>query len=363
MANEEQLATLLLGVSVWNEWREREADLHLDLSGIVLPEADLAMVNLAGANLRGADLHGADLSGASLGGSDLGEANLRGAILRGADLSWSYLSGTDLREADLGGALLGDANLGDANLAKADLSGADLHGVDLRGTDLFGTCIADANFEETILGSTKFGNVDLSSVKGLTNVKHAAASTIGVDTIYRSKGDIPEAFLRGAGIPENLIAFINSRSRRREPTFSCFICHSFKDKRFCDRLHADLQAHGVRTWYFPEDAPRGKRFFAEIVYKVKMFDKVIVVCSKHSLQSKPVIRDMIDTLKREYEEHGEFLFPVRLDNFLLKEWQHPQKAVVIEKVVADFRGWNRSAVKYEDGFKNLLRTLKPSTRE
>jgi TIR domain-containing protein/pentapeptide repeat protein len=361
MANEEQLATLLLGVSVWNEWREKEADLQPDLSGIVLPEADLAMVNLGGANLRGADLHGADLSGGSLSGSDLGEANLRGTILHGADLNWSYLSGADLREADLGGALLGDANLCDASLAKADLSGADLHGADLRATDLFGACIAEANFDETILAYTKFGNVDLSAAKGLTNVKHAAASTIGVDTIYRSKGDIPEAFLRGAGIPENFISFINSKARQREPTYSCFICHSFKDKRFCDRLHADLQAQGVRTWYFPEDAPRGKRFFAEIVYRVKMFDKVIVVCSKHALESKPVVKEIVETLKREYEERGEFLFPVRLDNYLLKEWQHRQKAVVIEKVVADFRGWNRSAVKYEDGLKNLLRALKSSS--
>ena len=357
MANEEQLATLLLGVSVWNEWREHEPEEHPDLRDISLPEADLTLVDLAGANLRGADLHGADLTSASLSGSDLGEANLRGAILRGADLTWSYLKGADLRGANLGDTLLGDANLADANLAKANLSGADLHGADLRGADLSSTIVAGANFDETVLADTILGNVDLSTAKGLANVTHGSASTIGVDTILRSKGDIPEAFLRGAGVPENFISFINSRTRQPEQTYSYLICHNVKDKRFCDRLNADLQAQGVKTWYFPEDAARGKRIFAEIVTRVKMFDRVIVVCSRHSLQSKPVVKEIADTLKREQEEHVESLFPVRLDNYLLKEWENPQKAAVVGKVVADFRGWNRTTNKYQDAFKTLLAAL------
>jgi hypothetical protein len=361
MANTDQLATLLQGVSVWNQWREQEPDVHPDLSDIAIPEADLAAVNLVGANLRGADLHGADLSSASLSGSDLGEANLRGAILRGADLAWSYLNRADLRGADLGDALLGDANLVDANLDKADLSGADLHGADLRGVDLSNASLARTNFDETILAGTIFGNVDLSSAEGLTNATHAAASTIGLDTILRSKGSIPEPFLRGAGVPDSFISFINSRPRQQGHNYSYFICHNLKDKRFCDRLNDDLQAEGVRTWYFPEDAPRGRRIFAEIVTRVKMFDRVIVVCSKHSLQSKPVAKEIADALKREREEHTQSLFPVRLDNYLLKEWDHPQKAAVVGRVIADFRGWNRITDKYQEAFKTLLAALGSSS--
>lgn len=325
-----------------------------DLGDIALPEADLAQVNLAGANLRGADLHGADLSNAALSGSDLGEANLRGAILRSADLSWSNLKGTDLRGADLSEALCVDANLESANLAKADLSGADLHGADLRTVDLSGANIAGANFAETVLAGTVFGNVDLSTARGLQEARHAAASTIGIDTILRSKGDIPEVFLRGAGVPDNFIGFLSSRARQTEQNYSYLICHSPKDKRFCDRLNLDLQAHGLRTWYFPENAPRGQRIFAEIVTRVKMFDRVIVVCSRHSLQNRQVVNEIADALKREREEHVESLFPLRLDNYLLKEWEHPQKVAVIRKVVADFRGWNRITDKYEDAFKSLL---------
>jgi len=39
---------------------------------------------------------------------------------------------------------------------------------------------------------------------------HFSPSTIGVDTLYISKGKIPEVFLRGCGVPERMIAFIAS---------------------------------------------------------------------------------------------------------------------------------------------------------
>jgi hypothetical protein len=37
-----------------------------------------------------------------------------------------------------------------------------------------------------------------------------AAATIGIDTIYKSRGEIPEVFLRGCGVPDEFIAYIGS---------------------------------------------------------------------------------------------------------------------------------------------------------
>ncbi len=45
------------------------------------------------------------------------------------------------------------------------------------------------------IGWTTFGNVDLSSVHGLETVQHEGPSTIGIDTLYRSHGNIPEGSL------------------------------------------------------------------------------------------------------------------------------------------------------------------------
>ncbi len=349
---------LLLGVQIWNEWRESEGQVQPDLRELSMPEADLALVNFGGVDLRRADFHGADLSRAILAGADLGLANLRGANLRTADLNWAFLRDADLSGADLSEAILEDANLQGADLTGADLSTANLQGADLRGANLFGTAVPHANFHEATLGNTRFGDVDLSSARGLLTVKHFAPSTIGIDTFYRSKGEIPEAFLRGAGVPEAFIRLAGTQPQKRERTYSCFVCHSIRDRRFCDRLHADLQAYGVRTWYFQGDAPGPKRFLAELVAHPRMFDKVIVVCSRHSLETPAILRELEDAMRRESESRERILFPLRIDNYMLKEWQYDRKAEVARKVVADFRGWNRSAVKYESAFKELLDALK-----
>jgi hypothetical protein len=67
-----------------------------------------------------------------------------------------------------------------------------------------------ASLEAANIGDTVFGNVNLSATKGLESVIHQGPSTIGLDTIYRSQGKIPEPFLRGAGVPENVITFMRS---------------------------------------------------------------------------------------------------------------------------------------------------------
>jgi hypothetical protein len=58
------------------------------------------------------------------------------------------------------------------------------------------------------MGWTRVGNVDLRTVQGLATVTDVGPSTIGIDTLYRSNSQIPEGFLRGAGVPEDFISYI-----------------------------------------------------------------------------------------------------------------------------------------------------------
>ncbi len=102
------------------------------------------------------------------------------------------LNGAKLKEVKLNGASLWAANLEGADLNKAKLVGAGLGGVNFSKADLSG-----ADFSKAIVGSTIFGDVDLSSVHGLDTIQHTGPSTIGIDTVYKSKGKIPESFLRG----------------------------------------------------------------------------------------------------------------------------------------------------------------------
>ncbi len=149
--------------------------------------------------------------------------HLRGAILRGADLSRARLRGATLRGADLS-----RARLGGADLSRADLIAA--------------------NFDQAVVGYTVFGDNDLSETKGLETVQHTGPSLIGIDTIYKSKGKIPEIFLRGAGVPDTFIAYISSLTGSAVEFYSHgFISYSTKDQEFADRLYADLQSTRCRT--------------------------------------------------------------------------------------------------------------------
>ena len=97
--------------------------------------------------------------------------------------------------ADLSGVILSYINLSGANLSRADLQDADLHGSDLN---------------DDRISNTIFGNNDLSQTKGLKNVVHHGSSTIGLDTIYKSGGQIPRKFLHGCGVPDRFIPYNNN---------------------------------------------------------------------------------------------------------------------------------------------------------
>ena len=51
-----------------------------------------------------------------------------------------------------------------------------------------------------------------------------------------------------------------------------------------------------------------------------------MICSKDSLQSVPVIREIERALQKEDREHKNVLFPIRIDDYLFDEWDHPRKA-------------------------------------
>lgn len=267
-------------------------------------------------------------------------------------VKWPDLNNADLSELDLTGYNLDGAILVRAKLTKANLSRAGLVGANLTWADLDG-----ANFSKAQLGATILGGVDLSTVKGLETVVHRLPSNVDIETIYKSKGNIPQGFLRGCGVPENFITFMHSLTGKAFEFYSCFISHSAKDKRFCERLYADLQAKGVRVWLFEEDAKWGEPVWGEIDRTIKIYDKLIVVLSENSLQSGPVNREIERALIREDKEGKGILFPIRIDDYLFDKWEHERKADVVRKVVGDFSGWDKDAAKYDKAFDKLLKGL------
>lgn len=137
-----------------------------DLSNAQLNRADLSNTQLSQANLNSASLNGVNLSGADLSSADLCLAELSGVNLSRADLNRTKLNGADLNQADLRKtsliqAKLNGADLSQANLSSADLSQAGLSNVNLSDADLTGTNLNKAYLNNVNFSGTKLGIINL----------------------------------------------------------------------------------------------------------------------------------------------------------------------------------------------------------
>ena len=337
MANPEHLATLEQGVEVWNQWREDNPE--------VAP--DLKSADLGGCDFVAADFRGADFMGAQLDGVNFNKANLTRA----------HLSGTNLREADLGGADLCLAKLTGAILVQADLCGADLIRACLRCVNLDGAKLSGANLKNAGCQYTIFANIDLSETKNLDTIDHEGPSTIGIDTLYESKGNIPEAFLRGCGVPDQMIEYARSLTGSSIEFYSCFISYSSKDEEFAKRLHADLQTNNVRCWYAPHDMKIGDKIRPTIDESIRVHDKTLLILSEHSVQSDWVEHEVEHALDIEKEKKKNVLFPVRVDEAVMESKTGWAGNVRRQRHIGDFTRWKDHDA-YSKAFDRLLRDLK-----
>jgi hypothetical protein len=310
---------------------------------------------LGGAYLNGANLGGANLSAAHLSGAELIGTKLSGANLREANLFAAKLRGADLRAAILRGA----------NLRAADLLEADLNGVDLRWTHLGRANLVAANLLGVRMWGTTLTEIDLSTVKGLETVRHDGPSSIGLDTIYLSKGNIPHVFLRGAGVPDNFIEYMSSLTGKAFEYYSCFISYSTKDQGFAERLFADLQTKGVRCWFAPHHIQGGKKLHEQIDTAIRMHERLLLILSPDSINSEWVKTEIAKARQREVRDKTRVLFPVRMGISFdqLRDWEYFDADIgkdsareIREYYIPDFSQW-KSHDSYQEEFAKLLRDL------
>ena len=307
MANPEHVEVVGRGTDAIEAWRREHPDEWLDLGAADLSEADLGGSNLSGANLTHADLT---------------DANLSSADLFGANPTYAYLTY----------AYLPLANLTAANLTSATL-------------------------ERTAFAETIFANTNLAGAKGLETVQHLGPSAIDHRTIEQS-GDLPPAFLRGCGLPDDLIDFYTARYGQAIQFYSCFISYARKDEAFVDRLYVDLQENDVRCWRDTEDMKIGDRTRPVINQAIRVHDKVVLVLSEHSIASDWVETEVETAFRKERDEDRTVLFPVRLDDAIENTDEAWARQVWYTRNVGDFREWKDHDT-YQEAFKRVLRDLRP----
>jgi hypothetical protein len=352
MANPEHLQVLQQGVEAWNAWREANNQVEPDLSG--------------------ADLRAKRLMEANLTRTDLSRTNLRTTILYRAQLAWASFA-----EADLSFAYLTHADFSVSNLFKANLNNALLNSAMLVGAHLVETNFTEANLEMTLIqganlymadfhrariGLTVFADTDLSMVQGLDTVLHRNPSSIDIHTIYSSRGNIPDIFLRGAGVSDEFIAYVQSLVGRPFEYYSCFISYSGQDEALAKRLYADLQANGVRCWFAPEDMKIGDEFRSRIDTSIHLHDRLLLILSEHSIKSRWVQKEVETAFEKEEKGHRLVLFPLRLDNAIMEMTVGWAADIRRQRHIGDFTQWKEHD-SYQQAFRRLLRDLKAEGRQ
>src|SRR5208283_6107442 len=89
----------------------------------------------------------------------------------------------------------------------------------------------------------------------------------------------------GCGVPDAFIAYIGSMVGWPIEYYSCFISYSTRDQKFAARLHADLQAKGVRCWFAPHDMHGGRNIHEQIDEAIRLHDRLLLILSEDSMKS------------------------------------------------------------------------------
>jgi hypothetical protein len=197
----------------------------------------------------------------------------------------------------------------------------------------------------------------LEKTNNLGRIHHYGPSFVDTSTLYQSKGTIPESFLRGCGVPENLIEYMSSLTGKAFDFYSCFISYSSKDQGFAEKLHSDLQNKGVRCWFAPEDMKIGDKIRDRIDQSIKHHDKLLLVLSEHSINSGWVEDEVESAYEQERIRGKTVLFPIRLDDAVMdtdKAWAAKLKR---SRHIGDFTMW-KDHDSYQKAFDRLLRDLK-----
>jgi hypothetical protein len=320
MANPNHLKALKKGAESWNQWQSENFMVRPDLSDVDLGGVDFSAVSFQNANLTCSNFDGAKFVGANL------------------------------RQADFSSASLKDT----------DFNSAFMPGVELTFANLTGTDFTNATWDGNILTG-----LDLSKVKGMETIRHHGPSFISLDTLYNSKGKIPEIFLRGCGLQEDFISYLPSLLKQPFSFYSCFISYNHEDKPFAHLLHDRLQGRGIRCWLDEHQLLPGDDIHDRIDHGIKLWDKVLLCASKSSLTSWWVDAEIDRAFRKESQLMKErkkkvlALIPLNLDGFLFgKDYQSGKKLEIESRIAANFVGWEKDHALFDRELEKVIRALR-----
>ena len=249
----------------------------------------------------------------------------------------------DLSGAFLCGAFLSDANLSEAILSRADLSGSDL--------------------SHAHPGWTIFGNLDLrTNHEGIGNNRsyrplnhryghyHAFGRRHSRSVLARKQA---------SPIPSSPMPVPWRRTLSN--TIRASLAIRAKTRSLPSGYTPIYKVRASVAGMPPKDMKTGDKIRHRIDESIRLYDKLLLVLSKHSIGSQWVEHEVETALAKEQKVKRTVLFPIRLDTTIMDMEQDGWPSEVRHtRHITDFTHWKQHD-DYQKSLTRLLRDLQPET--
>lgn len=144
---------------------------------------------------------------------------------------------------------------------------------------------------------------------------------------------------------------------------SVLISYGGPDLDLARALYSELRRRYIPVWLFEEDAVPGSKLHRTMHEQAFTRDKMLLLCSKSSLNRPGVLNEIERILEREAMEGGTSrLIPIAIDDFVYSEWS-PERQDLATQVRTRVIGKLRSPNPLEVATDPLLNRLAESFRK
>ncbi|MEO6520037.1 MAG: TIR domain-containing protein, partial [Mucilaginibacter sp.] len=186
------------------------------------------------------------------------------------------------------------------------------------GSGFSNTDLRSSIFRNTILYDTSFVNCRLNenTIEKTEKLKFESKATVDLQTIIKSEDLNFNILKEYFNINDPNIKDVISKITSKVEFKNVFISFSFKDKKFAERLHKELTAKGIRSFFWMKDAPPGELLENIMSSGIKSHDKILFVASKDSIKSPACQFELSEGRRKQNETWESVLFPIHIDDFL-----------------------------------------------